>query len=230
MGDRIARVCNELTHAERSSIARSSLFFFFLVSFFASDDFRLCAFSGRFLGFFDDDLFGALNDERFGVDEDLDAFRRDNVGDVNLLVEAEVVDVNDDLFGSARRFGFDLDLMQVLLDNAAVLETGGFAAEDDRDGKLNAFVFAYAREVDVKNDVAPGVPLDVFNERAFIDSAVKLDEAASMTKRGVDEFRRDREVHDFLFVSIKDGRGLAAFTKTTIPTFTDSFATFDRQC
>ena len=95
---------------------------------------------------------------------------------------------------------------------------------------VNIYDLGLSYKIDVKDDVAPNVPLDFLNESAFIHCSGKVHETAAVTQSRFNDVRRDRQVNDFLLVSIKDSWCFTAFSKSTITTFSDRFAIFDRQC
>ncbi len=80
----------------------------------------------------------------------------------------------------------------------------------------------------MENHVAPGVPLNFFDEGAFVDGAGEVHETVAETNRGVDLVGRNGQVDDFFLVTVQNSRGFAAFAKATISTFADFFAAFDR--
>ena len=217
-----------MKRASRTRRLRDSLRLF-AFRLLASDNFGFFAVGGSFFGNFDDNLRRALDNERFRIDKNLNAFGRDDIGDFDLLVETEIVDDDVDVFGRGGRFRFNFNFVQVLLNNAAVFESSRFAAKHDRDGKLNMLVLADAGKVNVQNPVAPCVPLDVFDKGAFGNVAAENDKTAAVAQSGFKAIRSDGKVYDFLFVTVKDGGSLSALAESTVSAFADTFTAFDRQ-
>ncbi len=119
--------------------AKAESFRFFFVGLFATDEFRFRAFDGFFGGFRNFFLFGAFDDDRVGRGESFHAFRKDEIGDANLLVETKVVNADGDAFRSVRRVGFDFETVENLFDDAAFFDARRFAAEFERKLDLDAF-------------------------------------------------------------------------------------------
>ena len=79
--------------------------------------------------------------------------------------------LTDSLSGMTAGRALDFHLVDQLLDHAALFHAGGLAAKLHRHADLDHLVLGDAREIDVEHVRPPGVPLELADERRFVDRA-----------------------------------------------------------
>ena len=139
------------------------------------------------------------------------------------LVELQMVDVHVQLIGNNRRRAGNLDLVDVLHDDAAFPHAGRLAAEFDRHADFDDLVFRNPGEIDVDDVRPPRVPLEVADEGRLVDRAGEADQPAAVPDGRRQGVGRDGQRHGLQAVSVENPRNLARLPKPTVAVFSLGF-------
>ena len=143
--------------------------------------------------------------------------------------EHQVIDVHGQLLGNHRSRAGDLDLVDVLHDHAAFPHAGRFAAQLDGHADLDDLVLRNPREIDVDDVRPPRVPLQLADERRFVDRAGQADQPAPVPNRRRQDVGRHAQRHALQAVSVQNPRYLPRLPQPPVAVFSLGITRFNGQ-
>ena len=126
-----------------------------------------------------------------GSPNDLRLLRQFQRPQEDRLVQLQMVDVHQELFGDVPGGTLDLHLVDELLDHAPFLHARRLAAKLDHQLDLDQFIDGDAREIDVDDAGPPGVPLHLADKGRFGDGPGQIDQPAAVPYGRLEAFRGD---------------------------------------
>src|SRR5438270_5030603 len=175
---------------------------------------------------------GDADDDAMRILFDLHALWQLQIRNADLLVRAEVRDVDFDRVGDGVGETFDVKLAHLPVEDAALFDADRVAAEMDRNGQADHLVHHHAHEIDVRHAARDRVHLHVLDHgvalligAGHLQQKDRTDAVLALLNQIDDRLALDGDRHRLFVTAIDDRRDLVFLTQLLRVLFSRALAT-----